>query len=228
MPIIRASLALSLDGFGAGPRQSLENPLGEGGEALHDWAIATRTFQRMFGDRSGGTTASTSDFAARGMANVGAWILGRNMFGPVRGPWPDESWNGWWGDEPPYHCPVFVLTHHPRQPLEMKGGTMFHFVTGGIESPSSKRARRPANATCASAAAPPRCASISRPLIDELHLAISPVVLGPGSLSSPASTCRRAAFASRGAPRASSRRTSCSRAGRASREAPRRSHALAA
>src|SRR4051794_5083295 len=121
MPKLRvASFAISLDGYGAGPDQSLENPLGVGGLGLHEWAFATRTFRVMFG-QEGGAPGVDDDFAARSFANVGAGILGRNMFGPIRGEWPDESWKGWWGDEPPYHCPVFVLTHHPRDPLLMAG-----------------------------------------------------------------------------------------------------------
>jgi dihydrofolate reductase len=126
-----ASFSLSIDGFGAGPDQDLENPMGSGGMALHEWVLQTRTFQRMSG-KDGGTTGTDDDFAVRGFRNIGAWILGRNMFGPIRGPWPNEDWCGWWGDEPPYHTPVFVLTHHPRQPLVMDGGTTFHFVTDGI------------------------------------------------------------------------------------------------
>ena len=125
------SFGLSLDGFGAGPDQDLQHPLGVGGEALMGWAFPTRTFQRMFG-QGDGTTGVDDNFAARGFENVGAWILGRNMFGPIRGAWPDDTWKGWWGEEPPYHVPVFVLTHHARTPVEMKGGTTFHFVTGGI------------------------------------------------------------------------------------------------
>ena len=128
-----ASFGLSIDGFGAGPRQSLDNPLGVGGPSLMQWFFPTRTFQQMHGGGDGDTGVD-EDFAARGFANVGAWILGRNMFGPVRGPWPDESWKGWWGDEPPYHVPVFVLTHHARSPIEMQGGTTFHFVTDGIHA----------------------------------------------------------------------------------------------
>ena len=127
-----ASFAVSLDGFGAGPGQDLDHPLGVGGEALHAWAFETRTLQRRVFGRDAGAEGIDDDFAARGFENVGAWILGRNMFGPIRGPWPDESWRGWWGDEPPYHVPVFVLTHHARPPLTMAGGTTFHFVTGGI------------------------------------------------------------------------------------------------
>jgi dihydrofolate reductase len=124
--------SLSLDGFGAGPRQDADNPLGVGGRALHEWA-ATRTFQKMFGG-DGGDTGIDDDFAAAGFANIGAWILGRNMFGPIRGPWVDDAWKGWWGDNPPYHVPVFVLTHHPRATITMAGGTTFHFVTDGIQA----------------------------------------------------------------------------------------------
>src|SRR6476646_1753882 len=125
---------ISLDGYGAGPNQDLSNPLGVGGTELHQWLLPTRTFQQKLLDADGGTTGLDDDFAARGFRNVGAWILGRNMFGPVRGPWPDLNWKGWWGDEPPYHVPVFVLTHHPRPSLPMAGGTVFHFVTDGIRS----------------------------------------------------------------------------------------------
>src|SRR5947207_9718990 len=127
------SFSISIDGYGAGPDQDLENPLGVGGPKVFDWFFPTRTFQRMHGNADG-EIGVDNDVAARGFENIGAFILGRNMFGPVRGPWPDESWKGWWGDEPPYHTPVFVLTHYPRAPLEMKGGTTFHFVTDGIES----------------------------------------------------------------------------------------------
>src|SRR5262245_28332715 len=127
------SFAISLDGFGAGPDQDLEHPLGVGGEELFDWLFRTQTWQRMHGGE-GGETGADDEMAARGFTGVGAWILGRNMFGPVRGPWPDDSWKGWWGEEPPYHTPVFVLTHHPRTPLAMKGGTEFRFVTGGIHA----------------------------------------------------------------------------------------------
>jgi dihydrofolate reductase len=128
-----ASFGMSLDGFSAGPRQSLEDPLGVGGTSLMEWFFRTRTFQQTHGD-GGGETGIDDDFATRGFANVGAWIIGRKMFGPVRGPWPDNSWKGWWGDEPPFHVPVFVLTHHTREPVVMQGGTTFHFVTDGIHA----------------------------------------------------------------------------------------------
>jgi len=172
--------ALSLDGYGAGPEQSLQNPLGIGGMALHEWVFPTRTFQTMFG-KEGGTTGPDNDFAARGIANLGAWILGRNMFGPVRGPWPDEAWKGWWGDNPPYHVPVFVLTHYPRPSITMAGGTTFHFITDGIEA-ALKRAFEAAggkDVRLGGGVATIR-AYLRAGLIDEMHLAIAPVLLGSG------------------------------------------------
>ena len=175
------AFGLSVDGYGAGPNQSLENPLGVGGLAMFEWIFATRTAaQRMF-RTEGGETGIDDDFAARSFANVGAWILGRNMFGPVRGPWPDESWRGWWGDDPPYHTPVFVLTHHPRRPLTMQGGTTFHFVTDGIES-ALRQAREAAggqNVRVGGGVSTVRQYLQAR-LIDEVHVAIAPVVLGSG------------------------------------------------
>jgi len=182
MPRLRVqSFTISLDGFGAGPGQSLEHPLGIGGQALHGWALPTRTFQRRVFGRDGGTTGTDDDFAERGFANVGAWILGRNMFGPVRGPWPDESWRGWWGENPPYHVPVFVLTHHARAPLELQGGTVFHFVTDGIEA-ALRRAREAAGAGDVRVGGGVETIRqyVRAGLVDELHLAISPVLLGAG------------------------------------------------
>ena len=174
------SFSLSLEGYGAGPEQSLENPLGKGGLVLHEWAFSTRTFQRMFGNDAG-ATGIDEDFAARGFANVGAWILGRNMFGPVRGPWPDESWKGWWGDSPPYHTPVFVLTHHSRASITMAGGTTFHFVTEGIHMALEKAlaAAGGKDVRIGGGVATIRQYLLAG-LIDELHLAISPVLLGSG------------------------------------------------
>ena len=172
--------ALSFDGYGAGPDQSLENPLGIGGETLHEWFVPTRTFQKMSG-KDGGTTGIDNEFAVRGMANLGAWILGRNMFGPVRGPWPDASWKGWWGEEPPYHVPVFVLTHHAREPLTMKGGTTFHFVTEGIHA-ALDRARAAAggkDVRIGGGVATIR-QYLRAGLVDEMHLAVSGTVLGRG------------------------------------------------
>ncbi|WP_028079186.1 dihydrofolate reductase family protein [Solimonas soli] len=175
-----AALSMSIDGFCAGPRQSLEAPLGGGGLALHEWALATATFRRMFGE-SGGATDVDDHYAARSFDNVGAWILGRNMFGPVRGPWSEPAWNGWWGEEPPYHVPVFVLTHHARAPLAMRGGTTFHFVTDGIDA-ALARARQAAggrDVRIGGGVASVR-QYLQRRLIDEMHLAVTPVVLGAG------------------------------------------------
>ncbi|MFO1172841.1 MAG: dihydrofolate reductase family protein [Hyphomicrobiaceae bacterium] len=177
--LVVRSFAVSLDGYGAGPDQNLQSPLGVGGEALHGWLIGTRTFKRLFG-QEGGATGPDDDMAARGFENIGAWILGRNMFGPVRGPWPDESWRGWWGEEPPYHCQVFVLTHHPRPPLVMEG-TTFHFVTDGIAA-ALDRARAAAgdkDVRLGGGVATIRQYAEAR-LIDEMHLAVSPVLLGAG------------------------------------------------
>ena len=181
MPRIRVeSFSMSIDGFGAGPNQSLDNPLGVGGETLHHWAFTTRTFQQMFG-KEGGATGIDDDFATRGIRNVGAWILGRNMFGPVRGPWPDEKWKGWWGDNPPYHTPVFVLTRHARDPIAMAGGTTFHFVTDGIER-AAERALAAANGKDVRVGG--GVATIQQflraRLIDEMHVAIAPTLLGSG------------------------------------------------
>jgi dihydrofolate reductase len=181
MPKLRVHcFAISLDGYGAGPDQDLQNPLGVGGEALHDWFVPTRTFQKTFG-REGGETGVDDDFAARGFENIGAWILGRNMFSPLRGAWPDESWKGWWGDNPPYHVPVFVLTHHARAPLAMAGGTTFHFVTDGIEAAlvSAHEAAGGRDVRVGGGAATIRQYLDAR-LIDEMHVAIAPVLLGAG------------------------------------------------
>ena len=173
--------SVSADGYGAGVNQDVNNPLGIGGMGLHQWVFPTRTFQKTLFGKDGGTTGPDDDFAARGFDNIGAWILGRNMFGPVRGPWPDDSWKGWWGDEPPYRCNVFVLTHHERAPLEMKGGTVFHFVTDGIES-ALQQARQSAgnkDVRLGGGVATIR-EYLKAGLVDELHLAISPVLLGSG------------------------------------------------
>jgi len=173
--------SISLDGFGSGPNQRVEQPLGEGGETLHEWLIPTHTFQTMVMGKDGGTTGVDDDFAARSFTNVGAYIMGRNMFGPVRGPWPDENWKGWWGKNPPYHCPVFVLTHHERGPVTMAGGTTFHFVTDGIEA-ALERAQQAADGKDVRIGG--GVATIRQylraGLIDEMHFAISPVLLGLG------------------------------------------------
>jgi dihydrofolate reductase len=180
---------LSLDGYGAGPGQSLENPLGVGGMALHEWIFPTRTFRAMHRgdstsqliDQEAGAIGIDDDFAARGMANLGAWILGRNMFGPIRGAWPDEKWKGWWGDNPPYHTDVFVLTHHARDPITMDGGTTFYFVTNGIEV-ALQRAMDAAKGKDVRLGG--GVATIQQylraGLVDELHFAISPALLGSG------------------------------------------------
>ncbi len=172
---------VSADGYGAGPNQDVDNPMGIGGMALHEWAFPTRTLQKMLFGKDGGATGPDDEFAARGFNNIGAWILGRNMFGPVRGPWPDDAWKGWWGEEPPYHCDVFVLTHHARAPIEMKGGTTFHFVTDGI-LPALERAKALANGRDVRIGG--GVSTIRQYLtagaIDELHLAVSPVFLGKG------------------------------------------------
>jgi len=172
--------SLSLDGYGAGIDQSLQHPLGMHGMELHGWMLHTRTFQTMIG-QDGGTTDVDDQFAQRGFHNVGAWILGRNMFGPVRGPWPDEAWKGWWGTNPPYHVPVFVLTHHPRAPIEMEGGTTFHFVTDGIHA-ALKAAREAAQGKDVRVGGGVSTVRqyVAEGLVDELHLAISPVLLGRG------------------------------------------------
>jgi dihydrofolate reductase len=174
------SFSISLDGFGAGPHQDLQNPLGVGGRQLAQWFFGTKTFQDMFGDKKG-STGTDDKFARRGFENIGAWILGRNMFGPIRGPWPDDAWKGWWGENPPYHVPVYVLTHHPREPLEMAGGTVFHFVTDGIHA-ALERARKAANGKdvrLGGGVATIR-EYLKAGLLDELHLAISPALLGDG------------------------------------------------
>jgi dihydrofolate reductase len=172
--------SVSIDGYGAGPGQNLDNPMGVGGMPLHEWVLPTRTFQAMFGN-DGGTTGIDDDFAARGMEGLGAWILGRNMFGPVRGPWMDDAWKGWWGDNPPYHTPVFVLTHHARPPIEMAGGTTFHFVTDGIHA-ALARAKDAAGArdVRVGGGAATIQQYLKAGLVDEMHLAISPVLLGRG------------------------------------------------
>ena len=175
-----ANFTISLDGYGAGPDQTFDNPLGVGGTELHGWFYPTRTFRRMNGTNDG-TTGIDDDFAARGVKNIGAWILGRNMFGPVRGPWPDLKWEGWWGEEPPYHGAVFVLTHHARPAIEMQGGTTFHFVTGGIHE-ALDRARDASNGMDVIIGGGPSTIRqyLREALIDELHIAISPILLGQG------------------------------------------------
>ncbi len=175
------SFSVSLDGFSAGPNQSLQNPLGEMGPEIFEWVFPTRFFQKMHGGGGGGETGVDNQIAEEGFKNIGAWILGRNMFGPVRGPWPDENWKGWWGDEPPYHVPTFVLTHHARKPIAMTGGTTFHFVTDGIQSAlkQAKAAAGEMDVRLGGGVATIR-QYLTAGLIDDLHLAVRPVVLGRG------------------------------------------------
>ncbi|HVF19935.1 MAG TPA: dihydrofolate reductase family protein [Mycobacteriales bacterium] len=181
MPRLRVhNLSMSLDGYAAGPDQSVEAPLGAGGERLHDWIVATRAWREFHGEQ-GGEDGVDGEFSARGDDNIGATIMGRNMFGPVRGPWPDESWTGWWGDDPPFHHPVFVLTHHDRPPVTMQGGTTFHFVSDGIESALEQAvtAAKGRDVRLGGGAATVR-QYLRAGLVDEMHLAITPVLLGRG------------------------------------------------
>ncbi|WEK00008.1 MAG: dihydrofolate reductase family protein [Candidatus Sphingomonas phytovorans] len=174
------AFSISVDGFGAGPDQDLEHPLGVRGQELHQWAFATKTFRTMFG-QEGGSTGVDEAYAARSMEGMGAWIMGRNMFAHSRGDWSDDGWKGWWGDTPPYHCPVFVLTHYARAPVEMNGGTVFHFVTEGAEE-ALRLAREAAgdrDIRIGGGTATIR-EYLTMGAIDEVHLAISPVVLGRG------------------------------------------------
>lgn len=174
------AFSVSLDGYGAGPDQSRENPLGKRGEELHEWIFPTKMFQKMSGKESG-TEGADNDFAEKSFGNIGAWIMGRNMFGPIRGPWQNDEWKGWWGENPPYHVPVFVLTHHTRASVSMKGGTVFHFITDGIES-ALEKAREAANGKDIRIGG--GVSTIRRFLqagyIDEMHLAFAPVFLGSG------------------------------------------------
>lgn len=175
-----AAFSLSVDGFGAGPDQSLDNPLGKRGTELHEWFFKTRTFRTMIGKNDGSTSVDES-FASAGNTGFGAFILGRNMFGPVRGEWPDEEWKGWWGDNPPYHRPTFILTHHPRDPIIMEGGTTFYFVTGGIEEAMERAKAAAGDADIKIGGGVSTVRQYLRAgLIDEMHLAISPVILGRG------------------------------------------------
>ena len=178
--VVVQSIGVSLDGFAAGPDQSLEHPLGTTGPELMEWFFPTKTFQAMHGGE-GGETGIDDGFAAENMSGKGAWILGRNMFGPIRGPWPDDEWKGWWGDEPPYSVPTFILTHHPREPVVMKGGTIFYFVTDGIHS-ALEQAREAAGDKDIRIGGGPSTIRqyLQAGLVDEMHLALRPVLLGQG------------------------------------------------
>ena len=175
------SFGVSIDGFGAGPRQDLQNPLGVRGPELMAWFFPTHVWQSMHGKADAGETGVDNEAAAKGFEGIGAWILGRNMFGPVRGPWLDDSWKGWWGDEPPYHVPVFVLTHHPRTPLKMKGGTTFHFVTDGIHAAldAARAAAAGGDVRIGGGVSTVR-AYLQARSIDEMHLAVRPITVGAG------------------------------------------------
>ena len=180
------SFAISLDGYGAGIDQSIDNPLGVGGKRLHEWAFATRHFRRMFGLESGdgadgGVETLDDRFVEAGEIGIGATVMGRNMFGPIRGSWGDDKWKGWWGDNPPYHTPVFVLTHHPHAPIPMEGGTTFYFVTDGIESALEQAfAAADGKDVRLGGGVSTIQAYLRAGLIDEMHLAIAPVLLGRG------------------------------------------------
>jgi dihydrofolate reductase len=177
---------VSIDGYGAGPNQSMDNPMGMGGMSLHEWVFPTKTFQLMHGEMlgggaAGGTTGVDDEFAAKGFEGIGAWIMGRNMFGPMRGPWEDHSWKGWWGDNPPYHTPVYVLTHHARPSVEMEGGTIFHFVSDGIDAvlTMAKAGAKGKDIRLGGGAGTIR-QYLSAKLVDEMHIAVAPAFLGSG------------------------------------------------
>jgi dihydrofolate reductase len=174
------SFSISLDGFGAGPGQSIDSPLGRDGNRLHQWLVPTAIFQQMLGVE-GGTTGIDNDFASRGFRNIGSWIMGRNMFGPIRGPWPDRNWRGWWGDNPPYHTPVFILSNYTQEPMEMEGGTTFHFVADGIHA-ALARAKEAANGSDVRVGGGVDTIRqyLREGLIDELHIAMVPILLGSG------------------------------------------------
>jgi dihydrofolate reductase len=182
MPKLRVhNIGVSLDGYAAGPDQSLQNPLGVGGERLHDWAVATRSFGAIHGTDGGGTAGLDDEFIARGAASIGATIMGRNMFGPMRGEWGDEKWTGWWGDDPPFHHPVFVLTHHPQPSITMQGGTTFHFVADGIEAALAKAFEAAEGQDVRIGGGPATVQQyLKAGLIDDLHFAIVPILLGSG------------------------------------------------
>jgi len=179
--VVVQSIGVSLDGFAAGTDQSLENPLGVRGPELMEWFFPTKTFIDMHGGGGEGETGIDNDFAAKSMTGKGAWILGRNMFGPVRGPWPDDSWKGWWGDEPSYHVPTFILTHYAREPIEMKGGTTFYFITDGIESALEKAKAAAGDKDIRIGGGPSTIRQyLAAGLIDEMHLVLRPILLGRG------------------------------------------------
>jgi dihydrofolate reductase len=181
MPKLRVhNYSISLDGYGAGPNQGIDEPLGVGGEELHEWMFTTRSWRQRIGEE-GGSEGIDNDFMRQGDEGIGATIMGRNMFGPIRGDWPDEEWKGWWGTNPPYHHPVFVLTHHPRSPFEMDGGTTFHFVTEGIEAALDRAFEASAGKDVRLGGGASTIQQyLGAGLVDEMHFAIAPVLLGGG------------------------------------------------
>ena len=182
MSKLRCSITTSLDGYVAGPNQSADNPLGEGGINIHDWAFPTKTFRALHGDASGGETGINDDVLREGFENLGATIMGRNMFGPVRGPWGPNPWRGWWGDDPPFHHPVFVLTHHAREPLVMEGGTTFHFVTDGIESALTQARKAAGNKDVTLGGGASTIQQyLTAGLLDEIEIHVVPLLLGAGA-----------------------------------------------
>jgi dihydrofolate reductase len=182
MAKLRFSITMSVDGYVAGPGQSVDNPLGEGGLALHDWAVITRTFRDAHGTEGGGETGLDDDHLARWNTNIGATIIGRNMFGPIRGPWDEEAWEGWWGDDPPFHTPVFVLTHHPREPLELRGGTTFYFVGGDVEAILEQAFAAAGGQDVAIGGGASTVQQFLRAgLVDEMEIHVVPLLLGGGA-----------------------------------------------
>jgi dihydrofolate reductase len=181
MPKVKSQITISLDGYMAGPNQSEENPLGEGGEALHEWAFKLASFNEMHGRGSEGERGASDDVLRAALSDQGAVVMGRNMFGPIRGPWPDEEWKGWWGEDPPFHCPVYVLTHHPRDPVPMDGGTTFHFVTEGIEDAIARARESAGDQDVSVGGASTLQQTIAAGLLDEIVVSQVPILLGGGT-----------------------------------------------
>jgi dihydrofolate reductase len=180
MSKVKSQITISLDGYMAGPNQSEEHPLGEGGEALHEWAFKLASFNEMHGRGDGGERGASDDVLRSTQGNLGAVVMGRNMFGPIRGPWPDEEWKGWWGDDPPFHCPVYVLTHHPRDPFELENGNSFHFVTEGIEVAIAEAKEAADDQDVSVGGASTLQQTIAAGLLDEIVVTQVPVLLGGG------------------------------------------------
>ena len=182
MPKVKARISISLDGYMAGPDQDEANPLGVGGEALHEWAFKQASMKEMHGtDASDGLRGADDESLRGGIGNLGAVVMGRNMFGPIRGPWPDEEWKGWWGDDPPFHCPVYVLTHHPREPFELENGNSFHFVTEGIEKAIAEAREAADDQDVSVGGASTLQQAIAAGLLDEIVVTQVPILLGGGT-----------------------------------------------